>query len=217
MWDTINIIIHEGGWFYMKKYLIYCSMCGLCLLFAVNSFAFSNDFMTSSEIKTNLVFSPISYNKFLGTLVNDDEYDFKDQFSEAPFKRIGIEVTRSYVGFVLYFTHNRFSASIDPCGESYFDKEKISITSYILGVTFQRPIDFISRNFIFKFDLGFSSIDIWKKELKENGRKLGVYFDAGLRYVFPSDSNYKLNVGVDLSHSESFVNYSDNCYDFDVG
>jgi len=197
----------------MKKYLIYCAMCGIWFLFTVNSFAFSSD-LTSSGIKTNLVFSPISYNKFLGTLVNDDEYDFKEQFSEAPLKRIGIEVTRNHVGLALYFTHNRFSATVDPCGESYFEKEKISITSYSLAATFQRPIDFISSNFIFKFDLGFSSIDIWKKELKEKERKLGVYFDAGLRYVFPSDSNYNLNVGVDFSHSESFGSYSNDCYDY---
>lgn len=163
-------------------------------------------------IKTNLLYSPVSYTKFLGVVV-DDEYNLKEQFSEPPFKRVGVEALGNYAGFLLYFTHNRFNTHIDPSGELYYSKEKASITSYTIGISFRSPISFISNNLFCRFAFGYSSVDIWKKELEEKQGSMGVYLEAGLRYVFPSNSKYNLNVGVDFSHSESFSNFSSNYYD----
>lgn len=99
-----------------------CAMFGIYFLFDIYSFAASNDFITSSEIKT----------------------------------------------FVLYSTHNRLRACIDPCSSLYIDNnsKKISITSYVFDITYQRPVNYIFNYFIFEFNIGFSSIDIWKKELE---------------------------------------------------
>ncbi len=196
----------------MKKYRIYCAVYCMYLFLSTNTFALSQD-DTMHGIKKNVLFSPISYNRFLGTTVNDNEYNIKEQLKEPPIKRIGIEVTGNYIGFVLYFTHNRVLTDIDPCGELYFEKEKISISSYIFGITFQHPIAFISNDLLFKFNIGFSSISLWGNGLEEKKGNLGLYFDAGIRYIFSSNSNYNLNLGVDFSHSESFSNYNENCYD----
>ncbi len=201
----------------MKKYLI----CLLILFFTVNLIASSDSQGQIGKGKTNLIYSPFAYNHFIGSIsgINDD-YGFKEQLVEVPAKRIGIENyiinSRSkhedYLGLFLYMTHNRINTGTNPDGDLDYKKKGTSITALSVGFTGMQPISFISKKLYLKVALGISSIDMWRNETDDKNSRFGMYIDGGFRYVFSSDSKYNLNVGIDFSHSESFLKASDKGY-----
>jgi hypothetical protein len=201
----------------MKKYLIF-----LLIMFLAGSLIASEE---STSIlgkgKTNLIYSPFAYNHFTGSIsgINDD-YGFKKQFAEVPVKRIGIEsfvinsrsTSEDYLGLFIYMSHNRMDTGINPDGDPDYTKKGTSITALSVGFLGMQPISFISRQLYLKVALGISSIDMWREETDDKNSRFGMYIDGGFRYVFSSDSKYNLNIGIDFSHSESFLKSSDKGY-----
>jgi len=207
-----------GGNMKMKKYLNLISI--LAILFSTHSLIASEDLQSQlGKGKRNLIYSPFAYNHFIGTIsdVNDD-YGFKEQFLDIPVKRLGIESfilnSRSkyenYLGLFIYMTHNRINTGTNPDNDIDYEKKDTSITSLAVGFTGMQPISFISKQLYLKLCLGISSVDIWRSETNDKDNRFGMYISGGLQYVFSSETNYNLNIGIDFSHSESFLGDSNN-------
>jgi len=204
----------------MKKYLNLISI--LAILFSTHSLIASEDLQSQlGKGKRNLIYSPFAYNHFTGSIsgINDD-YGFKDQLREVPVKRLGIESfilnSRSkyenYLGLFIYITHNRINTGANPDSNIDYKKKDTSITSLAVGFTGIQPISFISQQLYLKLGLGISSIDIWRSETNDKDNRFGMYIAGGFQYVFSSDTNYNVNIGIDFSHSESFLGDSNNRY-----
>lgn len=169
--------------------------------------------------KTNITYSPFAYNSFEGSIsgINDD-YGFKEQFLDIPAKRISLEKLfklsswNAYSGHIVLLTHNRANTDVNPYGGSDYEKKGSSITALSFGLTGMQGISFISEQLYFKLTVGFSYTHIRREEVNNDDTVLGKYIDAGLRYVFPSESKYNLNAGIDFSYSESLLKTGDKKY-----
>ncbi len=198
----------------MKKYML----CVAVLLIAIQLLASVKATAQSRKVITNIMYSPVSYNHFFGSISGmNDEYGFKEQFYDVPVKRIVMEKLydvsswETFWGFSFILTHNRINTGHNPYGGIEYEKKGTSITTLSFGFTHVPAISFISKQLFLKMTIALSIMQIWRKEVNSDGDIGGTYIDIGLRYVFSSESKYKFNVGIDFSYSDTFLKH-ENAY-----